>query len=109
MSTNLLLNDAPPGGRIASETTIQATTNPYFQKRLPIRIGLVILGCGPTMITFFEEGTGLGDHTSVSFRLDAFGQAIAWVEWPGNRMPTLQVNGHGVQFCNDNSCPYRIC
>lgn len=80
LSTSLSLTDAPPHGTIASETTIRATTNSYFQERLPIRIGLVILDCGPSMIVFLEEGTGAGNRTSVSFRLDGFGRAMAWAE-----------------------------
>ena len=80
LSTDLSLKDAPPGGRIASETTIRATTYPYFRERLPIRIGLVILDCGPSMIAFLEEGAGIGGRTSVSFRLDTFGRAMAWAE-----------------------------
>ncbi|QFT61190.1 hypothetical protein FIU94_20330 (plasmid) [Sulfitobacter sp. THAF37] len=80
LSTDLPLVDAPRMGRIASETTIRATTNPYFQQRLPIRIGLVILDCGPSMIAFLDENAGMGDRISVSFRPDAFGRAMAWAE-----------------------------
>lgn len=82
LSTTLPLTEAPPRGRIASETTIRATTNPYFQTHLPIRIGLVILDCGPTMIAFLQEGTGMGDRANLSFRLDAFGRAMAWAARP---------------------------
>lgn len=80
LSTNLPLVDAPPQGRIASETMIRATTNPYFQQRLPIRIGLVILDCGPSMIVFLDETARMGDRISVSFRPDAFGRAMAWAK-----------------------------
>ncbi len=80
LSTNLPLVDAPPQGQIASETTIRATTNPYFRDRLPIRIGLVILDCGPSMIAFLDDGAGMGDRIDMSFHPDTFGRAMAWAK-----------------------------
>ena len=67
----------PQGGELLSDTLLHHSNDLFFRERLPWRLGLVRLNCGPTVVAHLH---GLvGDPPSkvqVSAKLDRAGQAV---------------------------------
>jgi uncharacterized OB-fold protein len=66
-----------PRGRLLSWTMLYASLEPYFQERLPFKIGSVQLECGPVLIVHLEiADPQAGMKVRVTPRLDASGTAV---------------------------------
>ncbi|WP_080761263.1 Zn-ribbon domain-containing OB-fold protein [Rhizobium rhizogenes] len=77
LSAALPFIDAPSGGMLLSETSIEVTSDPYFREHMPWRIGLVQLDCGPSVVTHLHgDCTGAGSRVTLSLQLDKSGQAV---------------------------------
>lgn len=72
-------------GELISETMLHHSHEAYFRERLPWRLGMVRLDCGPTVITHVHSGAARAPcRVRVLARLDRSGQA-ALVAIPGGR------------------------
>jgi len=80
LGADLPLVQAPTGGLLLSETTIRVPADLYFRERTPWRIGLILLDCGPTLISHLHQDLSDGDRVRMSFRLDKSGNAAAFAE-----------------------------
>lgn len=73
-------------GELTCETTLHHSYEPYFRERLPWRIGMVRLDCGPTIITHVHAGVSCAPcRVRIVARLDQAGQA-ALVALPGHEI-----------------------
>ncbi len=71
-------------GELISETVLHHSFEPYFRDRLPWRIGMVHLDCGPTVIAHLHAGVlPAPSRVRIVARLDRSGQA-ALVAVPEN-------------------------
>lgn len=77
LSTALAWRPQPDGGELISETTLHYSHETYFRERLPWRIGMVRLDCGPTAITNVEHAVPSAPcRVRVAVHLDESGQAV---------------------------------
>lgn len=77
LSAALPFIDAPTGGTLLSETSIEVTSDPYFREHMPWRVGLVQLDCGPSVITHLHgDCADAGSRITLSLQLDKSGQAV---------------------------------
>jgi NAD(P)-dependent dehydrogenase (short-subunit alcohol dehydrogenase family)/uncharacterized OB-fold protein len=77
LSAALPFIDAPTGGTLLSETSIEVTIDPYFREHMPWRVGLVELDCGPSVVTHLHgDCAGAGSRVTLSLQLDKSGQAV---------------------------------
>jgi NAD(P)-dependent dehydrogenase (short-subunit alcohol dehydrogenase family)/uncharacterized OB-fold protein len=64
-------------GELISETTLHHSHEPFFRERLPWRLGLVHLDCGPTVIAHLHCAvSGAPCRVRIEARLDKAGQAV---------------------------------
>ncbi len=64
-------------GELLSETTLRHSHDEFFRPRLPIRLGMVRLDCGPTAIVFVNDDVPPAPaRVVVGARLDEAGQAV---------------------------------
>ncbi len=77
LSARLPFQDVPAGGTVLAETTIRMSTDPYFSRRLPWRIGMVALDCGPSMVAHLHGDVTEGARVRMTLRLDKSGSAVA--------------------------------
>lgn len=63
-------------GVLRATTTLHHSNEPYFQARLPWRIGTVQLDCGPFAIAHLPEGGQADEKVRLSLELDAGGVAV---------------------------------
>jgi NAD(P)-dependent dehydrogenase (short-subunit alcohol dehydrogenase family)/uncharacterized OB-fold protein len=76
-------------GELISQTTLTHSHNEYFRERLPWRLGMVRLDCGPTVVTHLHGDVGLAPaRVRVRARLDRSGQA-ALVAMPAQELSTM--------------------
>lgn len=77
LSTELAWRPQPDGGELISETTLHHSQEQYFQERLPWRVGMVRLDCGPTAITHVHGAVPNAPcRVRVAVRLDDAGQGV---------------------------------
>jgi uncharacterized OB-fold protein len=77
LSTELAWQPQPDGGELISETTLRRSQEEYFQERLPWRIGMVRLDCGPTAITHVLGTVPSAPcRVRIAARLDEAGQGV---------------------------------
>ncbi|HJS88756.1 MAG TPA: zinc ribbon domain-containing protein [Steroidobacteraceae bacterium] len=77
LSTALAWRSQPDGGELISETTLHHSHEMYFRERLPWRIGMVRLDCGPTVIANVEHAVPSAPcRVRVAAHLDESGQAV---------------------------------
>lgn len=77
LSTDLAWQPQPDGGELISETTLHRSQEEYFQERLPWRVGMVRLDCGPTAITHVHGAVPSAPcRVRIAARLDEAGQAV---------------------------------
>lgn len=77
LSTVLSWRPQPEGGELISETTLHHSHEPYFRERLPLRIGVICLDCGPTAIAYVDAAAPSAPcRVRVAARLDESGQAV---------------------------------
>lgn len=77
LSTELAWQPQPEGGELISDTTLHRSQEEYFQERLPWRVGMVRLDCGPTAITHVHGAVPSAPcRVRIAARLDEAGQAV---------------------------------
>lgn len=76
LSVDLSLTEAPDGGVIVTETTTHVTSDSYFRERMPWRVGMVKLDCGPIAVAHLHGDCQDGDRVRATLQLDKSGQAV---------------------------------
>lgn len=78
LAAEFRITDTSPEGVLLTETTIEATQDLYFRERLPWRVGLVAMNCGPKIVCHLHGDCRGGDMVRVNFNLDKSGNAAAF-------------------------------
>jgi|SRR5579871_512791 len=79
----------PAGGELLSRTTLAHSNDLFFRERLPWRLGLIRLDCGPSVVAHLHGDCGeAGSRVRVNARLDRAGQA-ALVALPHEDTPNM--------------------
>ena len=77
LSTQLAWRAQPQGGELLSETVLYHSNDLFFRERLPWRLGLVRLDCGPTVVAHLHERVAQApSRVNVNVKLDRAGQAV---------------------------------
>ena len=64
-------------GELLSDTVLHHSNDLFFRERLPWRLGLVKLDCGPTVVAHLHQGLGKAPSKAVvAAKLDRAGQAV---------------------------------
>lgn len=66
----------PDGGTLLAETTLHHSNDVYFRERLPWRLGLVRLDCGPSVVAHVMEDCAPGGRVRMSIKLDRSSRAV---------------------------------
>jgi len=74
LSTNLAWQKQSAEGEILAETTLEHSNDLFFRERLPWRLGLVKLDCGPTVVAHLHAAAK--QKVRVRAMLDRAGQAV---------------------------------
>ena len=74
LSVNLVWQEQSPQGEILAETTLEHSNDLFFRERLPWRLGLVKLDCGPTVVAHLHAAAK--QKVRVRAMLDRAGQAV---------------------------------
>jgi NAD(P)-dependent dehydrogenase (short-subunit alcohol dehydrogenase family)/uncharacterized OB-fold protein len=76
-------------GELISQTTLAHSHDEYFRERLPWRLGMVRLDCGPTVVTHLHGDVALAPaRVRVRAHLDRSGQA-ALIAMPAQELSTM--------------------
>ena len=76
-------------GELISQTTLAHSNEQYFRERLPWRLGMVRLDCGPTVVTHLHGDVALAPaRVRVRVHLDRSGQA-ALIAMPAQELSTM--------------------
>jgi NAD(P)-dependent dehydrogenase (short-subunit alcohol dehydrogenase family)/uncharacterized OB-fold protein len=77
LATDLAWRIQPRGGELLSATTLHHSNDLFFRERLPWRLGLVRLDCGPTVVAHLHERVAQApSRVNVNVKLDRAGQAV---------------------------------
>ena len=74
LSTRLPWKPQRPEGSILADTQLHHSNDLFFRERLPWRLGLVKLDCGPTVVAHLHDGAK--DRVAIRAMLDRAGQAV---------------------------------
>jgi NAD(P)-dependent dehydrogenase (short-subunit alcohol dehydrogenase family)/uncharacterized OB-fold protein len=74
LSTKLAWQAQPDGGELLARTVLHHSNDLFFRERLPWRLGLVRLDCGPTVVAHLHESAT--QKVRVRAMLDRAGQAV---------------------------------
>ncbi len=74
LSARLVWKNLPDGGELLARTALHHSNDLFFRERLPWRLGLVKLDCGPTVVAHLHEK--VEKRVSVRAMLDRAGQAV---------------------------------
>jgi NAD(P)-dependent dehydrogenase (short-subunit alcohol dehydrogenase family)/uncharacterized OB-fold protein len=74
LSTKLLWKEQAGGGELLARTVLHHSNDLFFRERLPWRLGLVKLDCGPTVVAHLHES--VEKKVRVRAMLDRAGQAV---------------------------------
>ena len=74
LSVKLAWKGQRSGGELISETKLHHSNDLFFRERLPWRLGLVKLDCGPTVVAHLHDG--VKKRVDVRAMLDRAGQAV---------------------------------
>ncbi|HJV11069.1 MAG TPA: SDR family NAD(P)-dependent oxidoreductase [Burkholderiales bacterium] len=74
LSVRLDWKSQPPGGELIAQTVLHHSNDLFFRERLPWRLGLVKLACGPTVVAHLHAGAL--EKVRVRAMLDRAGQAV---------------------------------
>jgi NAD(P)-dependent dehydrogenase (short-subunit alcohol dehydrogenase family)/uncharacterized OB-fold protein len=77
LSPRIPFKDVANGGNLLVETTIRTSIDVYFRERMPWRVGVVQLDCGPSIVTHLHGDAREGRRVRMEFKLDRSGQAVA--------------------------------
>ncbi|HUQ76058.1 MAG TPA: SDR family NAD(P)-dependent oxidoreductase [Burkholderiales bacterium] len=77
LSIRLDWKPQPTEGELLSATVLHHSNDLFFRERLPWRLGLVKLDCGPTVVAHLHEGVAQApSRIVVAAKLDRAGQAV---------------------------------
>ena len=77
LAVELAWRSQPQGGELLSATVLHHSNDLFFRERLPWRLGLVRLDCGPTVVAHLHERIGAApSRVNVDVKLDRAGQAV---------------------------------
>jgi NAD(P)-dependent dehydrogenase (short-subunit alcohol dehydrogenase family)/uncharacterized OB-fold protein len=83
LSLDLVWQSQSGEGELISETVLHHSHDLYFRDRMPWRLGMVRLDCGPTLLAHLHRGVALAPcRVRIVARLDKAGQA-ALIAVPG--------------------------
>ena len=74
LSVNLLWREQTKGGDVLAQTILHHSNDLFFRERLPWRLGLIKLDCGPTVVAHLHAA--VKDRVSIRAVLDRAGQAV---------------------------------
>jgi NAD(P)-dependent dehydrogenase (short-subunit alcohol dehydrogenase family) len=74
LSINLSWKAQKTGGELLAQTVLHHSNDLFFRERLPWRLGLVKLDCGPTVVAHLHQS--VGQRVRVRAMLDRAGQAV---------------------------------
>jgi len=74
LSINLSWKTQETGGELLAQTVLHHSNDLFFRERLPWRLGLIKLDCGPTVVAHLHES--VGQRVRVRAMLDRAGQAV---------------------------------
>ncbi|HEX7248781.1 MAG TPA: SDR family NAD(P)-dependent oxidoreductase [Burkholderiales bacterium] len=74
LSVNLAWREQATGGQLIAQTVLHHSNDLFFRERLPWRLGLVKLDCGPTVVAHLHEA--VREKVKVRAVLDRAGQAV---------------------------------
>jgi NAD(P)-dependent dehydrogenase (short-subunit alcohol dehydrogenase family)/uncharacterized OB-fold protein len=74
LSINLIWKNQEPGGELLAQTVLHHSNDLFFRERLPWRLGLIKLDCGPTVVAHLHES--VKHRVQVRAALDRAGQAV---------------------------------
>ncbi len=84
LSVDLEWGGQSGSGQLMAETTLHHSHEPYFQQRLPWRLGLIRLDVGPMLVAHVHQAVPTAPASvQVTVRLDASGQAVLIARPPG--------------------------
>ena len=83
LSDRLSWRDVSDGGSLIAETTLHHSNDIYFRERLPWRLGLVSLDCGPSIVAHVMEDCAVDARVRMSIKLDRSGRAVMLAMPPG--------------------------
>ncbi|MEM8700428.1 MAG: SDR family NAD(P)-dependent oxidoreductase [Pseudomonadota bacterium] len=76
LSVDLNWRDVSPRGQLLAETKVRATTDLYFRKQTPVRVGTVKLDVGPSVICHVHGDVGADEAVRLAIKLDRAGQGV---------------------------------
>jgi NAD(P)-dependent dehydrogenase (short-subunit alcohol dehydrogenase family)/uncharacterized OB-fold protein len=77
LSVRLDWRPQPSGGELLAQTVLHHSNDLFFRERLPWRLGLVKLDCGPTLVSHLHaEIEGAPTRVRIRAMLDRAGQAV---------------------------------
>jgi NAD(P)-dependent dehydrogenase (short-subunit alcohol dehydrogenase family)/uncharacterized OB-fold protein len=77
LSTELAWRAQPQGGELLAATVLHHSNDLFFRERLPWRLGLVRLDCGPIVVAHLHERVRPApSRVDVGVKLDRAGQAV---------------------------------
>lgn len=90
LSIRLDWKQQSPAGELLSDTVLHHSNDLFFRERLPWRLGLVKLDCGPTVVAHLHERVAQAPgKVTVAAKLDRAGQAVM-VALPGKEEDMAQ-------------------
>ncbi len=82
LSDHLDWTEAPcESGEVLAATTLHHSHDPAFRARLPLRVGIVRLDRGATVICFLAPAAAAGARVTLRASLDQQGRAILTAEY----------------------------
>ena len=96
------------GGELISETVLHHSNDPYFRDRLPWRLGMVRLDCGPTVIAHLHCGVSPAPcRVRIVARLDRAGQAALVAVADGNTISERAADMASDTHLREMTCDPR--
>ena len=89
LSTRLSWQQQPSHGELLGETTLHHSNDLFFRERLPWRLGLVKLTCGPRVVVHLTEDCPRAGRVHLALKLDRSGHAVM-LAMPPNPTPLLE-------------------
>ena len=101
LSTRIKWRQQSEGGELLSETTLHHSNDLFFRERLPWRLGLVKLECGPSVVAHLHGDVPRAPaRVRVAARLDRAGQAVL-VAFPSEETPNMADDRRLREFTCD--------
>ncbi len=89
LSDNMPWTEQAAGGELISQTLLRHSHDLFFRERVPWRLGMVRLDCGPTVVVHLHGDVGVPpERVRVGARLDKAGMAVL-VGFPNKDVPNM--------------------